>query len=78
MWIECPYCGRRDVSEFTYGGEHRGEPVADPQREFERVTLRNNVAGPQRERWHHSSGCRTWLTLTRNTLTNEIDADTAL
>jgi heterotetrameric sarcosine oxidase delta subunit len=40
--------------------------------EIERLWLRDNVSGPQRERWFHSAGCRRYLTLTRDTRTNAI------
>ena len=31
------------------------------------VYLRDNPAGPHREFWHHVSGCRSWLVVTRDT-----------
>jgi sarcosine oxidase subunit delta len=34
--------------------------------------MRDNAAGPQRERWFHFAGCRRWLTIERDTRTNEI------
>ena len=42
--------------------------------DFERVWLRQNEAGPQVERWFHAAGCRRWLTVERDTRTNEIGA----
>jgi len=71
--IDCPRCGRRPYTEFTFGGELR--PVASPDagEDFARVYLPSNAAGPQRERWFHAYGCRRWLTLTRDTVTNRID-----
>ena len=72
--IRCPNCGPRPASEFGYGGEVR--PAADPalteREEIERLWLRRNVAGPQRERWFHTAGCRRYLTLTRDTRDNAI------
>ena len=72
--IRCPNCGPRPASEFGYSGEVR--PAADPalteREEIERLWLRDNVSGPQRERWFHSAGCRRYLTLTRDTRTNAI------
>jgi heterotetrameric sarcosine oxidase delta subunit len=35
--------------------------------------MRRNVCGDQRERWFHRDGCRRWLTITRNTLTNTVE-----
>jgi heterotetrameric sarcosine oxidase delta subunit len=36
--------------------------------------MRRNVAGVQRERWFHRDGCRRWLTISRNTLTNIVES----
>jgi heterotetrameric sarcosine oxidase delta subunit len=79
LMIPCPTCGRRPFTEFVCGGElpeHEtagSEAGSDPlEADFQRVWHRRNVAGPQVERWFHTAGCRRWVTLTRNTLTNEI------
>jgi heterotetrameric sarcosine oxidase delta subunit len=74
MRIRCPNCGERSYTEFWFGGElppaaREGETLEE---EFERVWLRRNVAGVQAERWFHFAGCRRWLTLERDTVTNEI------
>jgi sarcosine oxidase subunit delta len=79
MLIPCPFCGARDLSEFTYLGDAayvrpdpRGE---DAQSRFvEAVYLRDNPAGPHVEWWYHASGCRAWLKVTRDTRTHEISA----
>ncbi|MBT4830903.1 MAG: sarcosine oxidase subunit delta, partial [Marinovum sp.] len=34
--------------------------------------LRNNPAGEHRELWFHEGGDRSWLVVTRNTVTHEI------
>ncbi len=68
MRIVCPNCGSRPYTEFWFGGEL---PDAGDQ-EFERAWLRRNAAGLQRERWFHYAGCRRWLTVERDTVTNEI------
>ena len=72
--ISCPNCGERSYTEFSFGGEVR--PLAREREsldeDFERVWLRENVAGVQRERWFHYAGCRRWLTVERDTVTNEI------
>ena len=70
--IPCPNCGLRDYTEFTFGGELRPLEARDADEDFVRVTLRENVAGLQRERWYHLYGCRRWLTLERDTVTNRI------
>jgi heterotetrameric sarcosine oxidase delta subunit len=75
--IVCPNCGERSYTEFWFGGElpppvREGETLEE---EFERVWLKRNVAGLQAERWFHHAGCRRWLTLERDTVTNEILRD---
>lgn len=72
--ISCPNCGIRSYTEFSFGGEvppHRADGETEDE-EFERVWLRRNAAGLQRERWFHAAGCRRWLTLERDTVTNEV------
>lgn len=70
--IPCPHCGEREFAEFTFGGELRDTDSPDPESDFRRVYLRDNAAGIQVERWFHLYGCRRWLTLRRDTVTNEI------
>ena len=69
--IPCAFCGRRPSTEFTFGGELRDLDATDAEADFARVFLPENPAGPQRERWFHALGCRTWSTVTRDTRTNE-------
>ena len=53
--IKCPYCGDRDHSEFSYGGEaHRVRPkqpteLSDAQW-AEYLFMRKNIKGLQYER----------------------------
>lgn len=71
--ISCPTCGPRSYHEFWFGGELRDfEPDADPEQDYAYVWLRANAAGPQHERWFHYAGCRRWLTVERDTRTNEV------
>ena len=77
MLIPCPFCGVRDASEFTYLGDatlKRPDPSSpNVERAFhDYVYLRDNPAGPHREFWHHVSGCRSWLIVTRDTRNHEI------
>jgi sarcosine oxidase subunit delta len=72
--IPCVNCGLRPYTEFTFGGELRPLDAGDPDRDFARVYLRENAPGPQAERWFHAYGCRRWSTITRDTLTNRIEA----
>tara|TARA_B100001123_G_C15244295_1_gene1000297 strand:+ start:281 stop:562 length:282 start_codon:yes stop_codon:yes gene_type:complete len=73
--IKCPFCGERDHSEFSYGGD--GSIVypsldASPREWIDSVFFRENIKGPQIETWYHSGGCRMWLKVKRDTLTHEI------
>jgi sarcosine oxidase subunit delta len=77
MRIRCPFCGERDVHEFTYLGDANGtrpDPsVADAAEQFhDYVYLRDNPAGPHREYWYHGAGCHGWLVVERDTRTHEI------
>lgn len=77
MRIQCPFCGERDLSEFTYLGDaHCRRPApesAEAQaRFFEAVYLRDNPAGRHDDLWYHAFGCRSWLQVTRDTCTHEI------
>jgi methylglutamate dehydrogenase subunit B len=77
MRITCPCCGERDVREFSYLGDatmSRPEPDGADAEEafFEHVYLRDNPAGTHHELWYHTAGCRSWLKVTRNTLTHDI------
>lgn len=66
--IACPNCGERSYTEFWFGGE-----VPDPgDDDFAQAWLRRNAAGVQLERWFHAAGCRRWLTVERDTITNEV------
>lgn len=73
--IDCPFCGRRDQTEFAYGGD--GSIVypaldAAPEEWVAAVFERDNVCGRQTETWQHLFGCRMWLRVERDTLTHEI------
>jgi len=79
LLINCPWCGERDQSEFSYGGEaHIMRPI-DPyalsdEAWGEYLFQRKNPKGLHREQWHHSHGCRRWFYMQRNTVTYEINA----
>ena len=74
--INCPFCGLRDFTEFTYGEDAsltRPEwGSEDMQAWYEYVFLRDNPRGRHTEFWHHVNGCRQWLRVERDTLTHEI------
>jgi sarcosine oxidase subunit delta len=73
--INCPFCGERDHSEFSYGGDGSIEypPLDAPAEDWSKsVFQRENIRGVQTESWQHVSGCRQWLLLERDTMTHEI------
>jgi heterotetrameric sarcosine oxidase delta subunit len=72
--LTCPYCGPRDVNEFSTTGEVLTRPKDQPTLEelTEYVYFRRNAAGPQREWWYHRLGCGTWFLAERDTTTNEV------
>jgi sarcosine oxidase subunit delta len=83
MRIRCPFCGERELGEFSYLGDAApkrpslvtGDGALTPGAEeafYDYVYLRDNLAGDISEYWYHGGGCRSWLTVTRSTLTHEI------
>lgn len=39
---------------------------------FAYVYLRDNPAGRHQEFWYHGNGCRSWLVVTRDTISHDI------
>ena len=78
MIINHPILGPRDSAEFVYLGDasliNRPDWQADDAAAqfHEYVHLRDNPAGEHRELWYHEQGDRSWLVVTRDTLTHEI------
>ena len=75
--IKCPFCGERDHSEFTYGGDATilyPELDASTEKWVDAIFFRKNIYGMQKETWHHSNGCRMWLRVNRSTITHEIES----
>ncbi|MEM1072827.1 MAG: sarcosine oxidase subunit delta [Pseudomonadota bacterium] len=78
MIIDHPLLGPRDSAEFTYLGDasliDRPDGMsADAALAFyDYQYLRDNPAGLQRELWYHEAGDRSWLVVTRDTVTHEI------
>ncbi|WP_146586593.1 sarcosine oxidase subunit delta [Puniceibacterium confluentis] len=78
MIIHHPLLGPRDAQEFTYLGDAslidrpdwQAEHAVDRFHDY--LYLRDNPAGEHRELWFHEVGDRSWLVVTRNTLTHEI------
>jgi len=74
--IKCPYCGERDQSEFSYGGEaHIARPTESANLNDDAwaqyVFVRSNTKGVFAERWVHTAGCRKWFNAIRNTATDQ-------
>lgn len=80
MIINHPLLGPRDAAEFVYLGDasliHRPNPddANAASAFYEYLYLRDNPAGQHRELWYHEQGDRSWLVVTRNTLTHAIDS----
>jgi len=78
MIINHPILGPRDAAEFVYKGDAALINRPDWQAEdaldqfIEYGYLRDNPAGTHRELWFHEQGDRSWLVVTRDTVTHEI------
>jgi sarcosine oxidase subunit delta len=78
MLIPHPLLGPRDAQEFVYLGDAGlidrpdGLDPAAADAFHDYLYLRDNPAGLHRELWFHEQGDRSWLVVTRNTLTHEI------
>jgi len=74
--IPCPYCGLRDHTEFTYGGDatvERPDPnTATDAQWADYIYTRDNPRGAHREWWQHNAGCRQWLVVQRDTRTHVV------
>jgi len=77
MFISCPFCGDREISEFICRGS------ALPKRPdaldggaisqyHDYYYLKSNPAGLVQEHWYHGAGCRTWLNVRRDTRSHEV------
>ncbi len=82
MLIPHPLLGLRDAAEFTVLGDAalinrpegtRGWQSNNPVETFhDYLYLRDNPAGEHRELWFHEQGDRSWLVVTRNTVTHAV------
>ena len=78
MIINHPLLGPRDAAEFTYLGDasliDRPDGMTDDalQAFIDYAYIRDNVAGNHRELWFHEQGDRSWLVVTRHTVTHKI------
>ena len=78
MIIEHPLLGPRDSQEFVYLGDAgllvRPDWKAGNAEDvfFDYQYIRDNPAGTHRELWYHEMGDRSWLIVTRDTVSHEI------
>ena len=77
MIIDHPLLGPRDAAEFVVMGDasliDRPDGMTTSLDEMhDYAYLRDNSAGEHRELWYHEQGDRSWLVVTRNTLTHAI------
>ena len=83
MRITCPFCGERDLGEFTYLGDAApqrplGAAGARPRARAKPSTTTSTCATIRpvrmREHWYHGGGCRAWLIATRDTRSHAFQA----
>jgi heterotetrameric sarcosine oxidase delta subunit len=77
LLIPCPWCGKRDETEFHYGGQAHVPYPADPGGLDDGawgayLFVRDNPKGPYAERWSHAAGCRRWFNVVRDTATHRV------
>ena len=77
LLIDCPWCGPRDETEFSYGGEAHIARPKNPEKLSDEdwgdyVFMRGNAKGVFLERWCHSHGCGRWFNAARDTVTYRI------
>lgn len=76
MLINCPFCGPRDLREFSIRGADvaldrpKGTEWSEAWQDY--LHLRENPAGVSQELWQHTGGCGAWLVVIRDTRTHEI------
>jgi sarcosine oxidase subunit delta len=78
MIIPHPLLGPRDAAEFVYLGDAnlidrpdwQDDNAAEKFHDY--AYLRDNPAGEHKELWYHEQGDRSWLVVTRDTLTHAI------
>lgn len=79
LLIRCPWCGERDESEFSYGGEADIARPTDPDalsdaQWADYLFMRKNPRGAHKEQWNHAHGCRRWFNVERDTVSYKISA----
>ena len=74
LLIECPWCGPREESEFSYSGEAHIQRPVDPEALSDAewadyLFMRKNPRGRHLEQWSHAAGCRRYFNVERDTVT---------
>jgi sarcosine oxidase subunit delta len=77
MIIDHPRFGPRPAAEFVVKGDasliDRPDGLTASLDEMsDYLHLRDNPAGTHRELWYHEQGDRSWLVVTRDTVTHEV------
>lgn len=72
--LTCPVCGKRDIHEFTFGGQERGprpsQEELDAEAHYRWTQFRLIPNEPQKEWWYHAQGCGVWFRTKRDPGTN--------
>lgn len=78
--IDCPHCGPRAQTEFTFDRplEAIVRPEAAAAEALHALYTRTNPMGVDEELWRHTYGCRAWLALTRDRVSHAIHAVRAM
>jgi len=79
LLIPCPWCGPRDESEFSYGGEAHIVRPLEPEKASDAewadyLFMSKNPLGSHLEQWCHTAGCRRWFNAQRDTVSYEFGA----
>jgi len=79
LLIDCPWCGPREQTEFSCGGEAHIVRPANPDALSDEqwgyyLFMRKNPRGAHLEQWVHTYGCRRWFNVRRDTVTYRITA----
>ena len=77
IWLDCPWCGPRDLHEFSYGSEaHIQRPALSAKLSdaewADYLFMRQNHRGLMYERWVHTHGCRRWFNAIRDTVSDKV------
>jgi heterotetrameric sarcosine oxidase delta subunit len=66
--LACPFCGPRDLAEFSF---HKTLPEPGTNG-FAAIYERRASTERSLEHWQHVGGCRAWLRVLRNPSTGEV------